>query len=184
VVTARGKRPRVVRAATVIAVTIVVGGACSANDTPHRSIAQKSPVVATPAPAALCTANSVHALVLGFVAAFNAGNQRKLQRLWAQSGNSWAWYSTDAPGARVRNVAADRAGLGAYFAQRHKHAETLRLTSFQYNGVSGALGGFEYTLIRKADDLPATAYGGKGDAVCWLRPLTIGTWSMARTTRQ
>jgi len=126
----------------------------------------------------------VHKLVVDFIDAFNAGNQRTLEGLWAQPGNSWAWYATDAPGARFKSVAADRAGLGAYFARRYTKMESLRLTSFKYHGVTGATAQFEYTLIRKADDLPATAYGGKGDAVCWLRPLTIGTWSMARTTRQ
>jgi len=120
-------------------------------------------------------------LVTDFLSAFNAGDQGRLQPLWAQSGQGWEWFATDGPDPRIGDVARDRAGLGAYFARRHARHETLRLLSFRWNGTGGMLGNFEYTLDRQADDLRMTPYGGKGSAVCASTPLTIGTWSMART---
>jgi hypothetical protein len=119
-------------------------------------------------------------LVADFLAAFNAGDQEKLQALWAQTGQGWEWFSTDGPDPRIGNVARDRAGLGAYFARRHAQHEVFRLLSFQWNGTSGMLGNFEYTLDRRADDLRRTLYGGKGSAVCTSPPVTFGEWSMAR----
>jgi len=115
-----------------------------------------------------------------FVAVFNVGDRRALQQLWAQSGQGWDWYSTDAPGERVDKVARDRAGLGDYFSRRHVSGERVSILSFGFNGTNGALGDFQFTLTRAADDMPPAAYVGKGSAVCSPAPLTIGTWSMAR----
>jgi hypothetical protein len=119
-------------------------------------------------------------LVADFLAAFNAGNQERLQAMWAQSGQGWDWFSTDGPDPRIGIVARDRATLGAYFARRHVQHEVLRLLSFQWNGTGGMLGNFEYTMYRHADDLRMTPYGGKGSAICTSAPVVIGTWSMAR----
>ncbi len=112
--------------------------------------------------------------------AFNAGDQPALQRLWARAGHGFAWYSTDAPGRRISPAAEDRSTLGRYFAERHGHQEALRLTSFQFNGNTAGYGNFQYELIRQANDLAATAYVGKGAAVCDTTPRTLGVWSMAR----
>jgi hypothetical protein len=118
-------------------------------------------------------------LVDQFVRAFNAGDQPALQRLWARAGQGFAWYSTDAPGRRIDPAARDRSTLGAYFAERHAHQEALRLTSFQFNGYTSGYGNFQYELIRQANDLAATAYVGKGAAVCDTSLRTLGVWSMA-----
>jgi hypothetical protein len=119
-------------------------------------------------------------LVGQFVQAFNAGDQPALQRLWARTGHGFAWYSTDAPGRRFSPAAEDRSTLGAYFAERHAHREALRMTSFQFNGHTAGYVNFQYDLIRQANDLAATAYTGKGAAVCDTSPRTLGVWSMAR----
>jgi hypothetical protein len=124
----------------------------------------------------------VGALVYRFVQAFNAGDRSTLQRLWATPAKGFQWYSTDGPGRRLDPNASDRAGLEAYFADRHDHGERLRLTSFQYNGASGGYGHFQYTLMRQADDLIPTRYLGKGAAVCDPTHLTLGVWSMAMTS--
>jgi hypothetical protein len=123
-------------------------------------------------------------LVKQFVRAFNVGEQRTLQQLWAQRGQGFEWYSTDAPGQRFDPVAKDRVGLGRYFAQRHADGETLRLTSFRPNGNTASYGNFQYTLIRSAEDLPPTAYIGKGAAVCDQTPRTLAVWSMAKDVQR
>ena len=127
-----------------------------------------------------CTAGSVHDLVARFVSAFNAGSRRALEQVLAQAGYGWLWYSTDRPDARTNGVADNRAGLGAYFLRRHNHQETLHLLSFRYNGINGQFGEFEYSLVRRADDLAASPYVGKGSVVCSSSPITLGVWSMAR----
>lgn len=123
-------------------------------------------------------------LVNRFVHAFNAGNERALQHLWAQRGEGFKWYSTDAPGQRLRREAKDRVGLGQYFARRHVAGEALHLTSFQFNGNTAGHGNFQYTLIRSAADLPPTAYIGKGAAVCDRMPRTLTVWSMSKDARR
>lgn len=128
-----------------------------------------------------CTDSTVRKLVDQFVRAFNAGDQPNLKRLWAQQGNGFDWYSTDAPGQRIGSAAQDRAGLERYFAGRHEAGERLRLTSFQFNGNTTGYGNFQYTLIRRADDLAPTVYTGKGAAICTSTRSMLGVWSMAKT---
>jgi hypothetical protein len=128
----------------------------------------------------------VKATVARFVNAFNSGAARALDRVFAQEPD-FRWYSTDAPGQRFLPVAADRAGLMRYFARRHVRAERLTLTSLLVGGntiASGTLksyGNFQYTLVREADDLAPTEYGGKGALHCYAsRPDVLIVWSMGR----
>jgi hypothetical protein len=119
-------------------------------------------------------------LVESFITTFNRGDTAELDRLF--SADVFEWYSTDAPGARVGLEAYDRAGLMAYFAERHREHEQLKLESFQFNGESaggfGAVGNFEFELTRMANGLVPTSYGGKGVIACWTTPHTILRWSM------
>lgn len=120
-------------------------------------------------------------MVAEFVRAFNAGDEQTLQRLFAQAGQGFDWYSTDSPGPRFNQVADNRDSLMPYFVHRHAARESLSLTSFKFNGNNASYGDFEFTLTRRANDLPATPYGGKGSVVCTAYPRTIGVWSMAPT---
>lgn len=92
------------------------------------------------------------------------------------------WYSTDAPGERLRGSAYDRSSLMPYFASRHAAGERLVLRSFKFNGNSSTpYGNFEYGLIRRAEDLRPTPYYGKGAAFCYrTRSDVIFVWSMGR----
>jgi len=65
----------------------------------------------------LCDPAEVASVVDRFVAAFNTGNTRRLDRLFARK-PYFRWYSTDAPGERFLPVAASRASLLSYFARR------------------------------------------------------------------
>lgn len=131
---------------------------------------------------ATCAAGELRSLVDRFVRAFNAGDRPELERLWAAQGQGFSWYSTDGPGQRIGSVAMDRASLGGYFARRHAAGEHLAVTSFQDNGSDASSGNFGLRVVRRADDLPSTAYQGKGAAFCQDSPATLSVWSMARTT--
>jgi hypothetical protein len=124
----------------------------------------------------LCTGTQVRSLVTQHVAAFNAGNRAKLDRLWER--DRFQWYSTQAPGERFNEEAKRRLTLMRYFADRHAHHERLLLRSFQFNGNSNAYGHFEYRLWRSADELAApVAVLGKGAATCGPTR-RIAVWSM------
>ena len=58
----------------------------------------------------LCDPAEVESVVDRFVAAFNAGELRSLDRLFARK-PYFRWYSTDAPGQRFLPLASDRASL-------------------------------------------------------------------------
>ncbi len=129
-----------------------------------------------------CTAPSMTALVTRFVAAFNAGDGPLLTSLWGPPGQGFMWYTVGPP-MPGQITYQNRSPLLGYFLARHAHHERLRLTSFQYNGIAGDYGNFQYTLIRQADGLPPTAYGGKGAAYCQPpSPGRLFVWSMAAAT--
>lgn len=129
----------------------------------------------------LCTAGEVETLVERFIDAFNVGDLSALDAVFARE-PEFEWYSTDAPGQRFTPVAQDRPSLVPYFVARHALREQLTLRSFRFNGNSGPpYGNFEYGLTRSAEDLPATAYHGKGAAFCYrTRSDVIFVWSMGR----
>lgn len=164
--------------ATIITVVLAACTAGHGTATPSTKPAS-SPSATTP-PTGACASAQVRDLVNQFVHAFNVGDQRTLQQLWAQQGDGFDWYSTDAPGQRLVSAAKDRAELGGYFAARHAAGESLRLTSFRFNGNSASYGNFQYTLIRRAENLVATDYIGKGAAICGPTRSTLGVWSMAK----
>jgi hypothetical protein len=135
----------------------------------------------------LCDPAEVSSVVDRFVAAFNTGNTRRLDRLFSRK-PYFRWYSTDAPGERFLPVAASRASLLSYFARRHGSGERLTLRSLRVNGntiASGVgwktYGNFEYALVREADDLPPTPYRGKGALHCYSSASDqLIVWSMGR----
>ncbi len=167
----------------IATITASLLAACTAGGSTHLPSIQSSPSArsAGSSPARACTDATVRTLVIRFLQAFNLGDQPTLQQLWAEQGDGFDWYSTDAPGQRIRSAAKDRAGLERYFAVRHAAGESLRLISFQFNGNAGGYGNFQYALIRRADDLPPTAYTGKGAAICGPTGSMLGVWSMAKT---
>jgi hypothetical protein len=123
-----------------------------------------------------CTGAQVRSLVTQHIAAFNAGDRAKLDRLWER--DRFQWYSTQAPGERLNDEARRRSTLMRYFADQHAHHERLSLRSFRFNSNSNAYGHFEYRLWRSADELAAPqAVLGKGAATCGPAG-RIAVWSM------
>ena len=152
----------------------VIDGIRFVSTTPSQS--------ATP-PAAGCTKARTRTLVNRFVAAFNRGDQRTINNLWASK--VWfKWYSvTTEPGARTPQDSVRRDKLLPYLATRHSANEQLSITTLKINGVSG--GGyqnFEFRLMRSADDLPggAVAYIGKGASTCSSGRLIVWVMNAAQ----
>jgi hypothetical protein len=165
-----------VAVASLAALVALAGAGAAAGDASQVIVIQVK----------LCTPAEVRGAVHRFVAAFNAGDARRLDRVFAREPD-FRWYATDAPGQRLLPGAAHRAGLLRYFARRHASGERLTLRSLRVNGntiASGNLksyGNFEYRLVRAANDLAPTGYQGKGALHCYLgRPDTLIVWSMAR----
>jgi hypothetical protein len=128
---------------------------------------------------ASCNEQGSRELVVQFIAAFNRGDLKRLDAVFAR-GMGWRWYSVgSAPGRRIQRTAYNRTTLIKYFRTRHKQHERLRLLTFQYNGRSNGYVHFQYELLRSADDMSAPmprTYVGKGAISCWAG--RIGVWSM------
>lgn len=168
-----------VRCAAVACAVAIIAGFLALAGCGTPAADQASTGLQLPGGAAKCSAGS-RQLVESFVDSFNSGDALQLDRLFAAPG-LFQWYSTDAPGERINDEAKDRISLMAYFAKRHNHHERLELRSFHFIGNQGILGGFEFELIRSADDgLASTPYGGKGAFNCEQSPIKLVVWSMAR----
>jgi hypothetical protein len=103
-----------------------------------------------------------------FVAAYNAGDRRRLDALFARR-PLFHWYSSAKPGPRLRARAARRDTLLTYFGARHRREDRLRLVSFRFTGNSNGYGHFALGLRRSAADFRRGAWFGlvgKGAAVC------------------
>jgi hypothetical protein len=136
-----------------------------------------APGASPPADAEDCAAGESRAVVLRFVAAFNARDLPALDRVFAPR-ESFNWFSTGAPGARLGAAAHDRSTLIAYFRSRHRQGERLRLVRFRANGNSNGYANFQFLLERRARTLRPTVYEGKGAVNCAARGDTISVWSV------
>jgi hypothetical protein len=131
-----------------------------------------------------CEPAEVGSLIVRFIDAFNAGNVKRLDRVFAREPD-FRWYATDAPGQRFRAAAEWRAGLMRYLRGRHALGERLQLRSLKVNGNSAGFGkpqgNFEHWLVRSANDLPQTDYHGKGVLHCYAsRADQLIVWVMTR----
>jgi hypothetical protein len=118
--------------------------------------------------AGACQAPVIRGLVGEFVQAFNRGDSARLDRLFAQP-PAFKWYSSGAPGRRLRAAAHRRDTLVRYFRARHDRGDTLRVESLRFIRGSGGLGHFGGTFRRSARDFRAGrpfVIPGKGAALC------------------
>lgn len=115
-----------------------------------------------------CTANETRATLVSFVRAFNAGDYRRLNTLFA--GPSWfRWYSSSTPGTRFNPQAQQRSTLIGYFTDRHAQRDQMKLASFRFTGNSNGFGNFTWKMHRSAADFRAGAWfvtEAKGAALC------------------
>ena len=129
--------------------------------------------------ATTCSAREVRAFVARFIRAFNAGDLATLDVIFAR--DWFQWFSSGAPGVRLRAEAFRRDTLLAYFARRHALHDRLRLLDLNFNGNAGGHGHFDYLLRRSADDHENGApflVRGKGAIACTVRPRALAVWSM------
>ena len=126
-----------------------------------------------------CDERGTRELVSRFISAFNRGDVKRLDRLFAR-GMWWRWYAVGtAPGKRIQKAAYNRTTLIKYFGARHRKHERLELLSFQYVGRWDGYGHFQYELWRSADDMRTPAprtYVGRGAVSCWAGRLAV--WGM------
>ncbi|MEJ7569336.1 MAG: hypothetical protein WKF41_13845 [Gaiellaceae bacterium] len=78
--------------------------------------------------AASCDARPV---VDRFIGAFNRGDLGELDSLFAQETDGWGWYAVgDRAGRRSLAEAKNRLNLTAYFNERNRRHESLRIVDF------------------------------------------------------
>jgi hypothetical protein len=151
------------RARVGVAAVLVLGVACLVGVGTATGATERTGALITP-----CEAQPTRAALGDFVRAFNAGDYRRLNALFA--GPSWfRWYSSNAPGQRLRADAQNRATLIRYFRSRHRKADRLRLVSFRFNGNSNGYGNFIWKMRRSAADFRSGAWfkiESKGTALC------------------
>ena len=130
-----------------------------------------------------CDSVTTMRLVRRFTRALTTGDRPAADRSFARE-PAFQWYSTGAPGARLRAASHNRRTLRAYLRRRVEQHERLRLQllTARYE-IRRDLGNFHGTLVRSADDLQPTSYGFKGAATCARGQARIIVWSMAAHRR-
>ena len=132
-----------------------------------------------------CDVGLLRMTLARFVRAYNRGDLAALDRLFSRE--HFVWYSSGAPGPRLRDESTNRDSLISYFARRHKHGDRLRLRSFRFNGYERQrdLGHFELTTQRRAADFRGGRWFdivGKGALDCSTPPGTIAVLSLSGAT--
>jgi hypothetical protein len=141
------------------------------------------------APPINCAPLEVRDLLVGFVDAFNRGDQPQLLRYFAPT---FQWYSMS-EGAEGETgfrhfVTSDRDTLLRYFADRHQAHERLTLVKVDVLNANDWSVGVGVFLVRAADDIaPVAAQAESGNAHgktmvdCARRTLSL--WSVGMPAR-
>jgi hypothetical protein len=133
-------------------------------------------------PGKLCSPAQTTTLINRFVAAFNAGDRHALNNTIWGGKLYFKWFTVlSEPGFRSQPEASRRDTLMTYFAARHAAGEQLTMVSAKINGRNIGTRGFEFHLLRSADDLPGgpVPYNGKATSSCMNGRLTM--WLMNAT---
>jgi hypothetical protein len=130
-----------------------------------------------------CRPGEVRQGIVAFTRAFNAGDIRMLDSLFARKDGhgrpGFQWYSTGAPGARLGSAATNRSTLMPYFAARHRAHERLRLLQLHGGKADdNAYADFTFHILRQARGFRPTAFEGKGASICSRYGARIAVWSV------
>ena len=122
-------------------------------------------------------ARATASLVPRWIDAYNKGDIRRLDRIFAPAG-VFVWYSSPAPGLRLKEAAKDRSTLMPYFLARHRAGDRLRLVHWKFNSrrARDDEGGFELTLRRRAPGYRggrSFTLHGKGAVACARRQINV-----------
>jgi hypothetical protein len=115
-----------------------------------------------------CRPADVRAALGSFAHAYSRGEYATLDSLFAPEPD-FQWYSTDAPGTRLRGSSKRRATLVPYFEARHRLHDRFALRTFQFNGNSPRYGNFQMEMRRRTDGFRGGKWFGvfgKGAAIC------------------
>lgn len=102
-----------------------------------------------------CTPTAARRAFAEFVTAYNRGDLRKLDSLFARQ-PAFDWYSSNAPGPRLNRAAARRDTLIAYFRNRHLEQDRLRPVEIDVITAAPHLTGLSILELRRR----AADYGG------------------------
>jgi hypothetical protein len=161
--------------AAVLVVLGLIGAAASAR-ADRSARPARDPCCWFPRDRRDCTTAEARQLVLKFIRAFNRGDRRRLDRIFAKE-PAFHWYSTGKPGDRAGEDAENRSTLMRYFARRHRHRERLELLQWRGGQTPKAEFGFQFIIRRRADTLRPTPLEGKGALYCAGRGNKIIVWS-------
>lgn len=130
-----------------------------------------------------CRPGEVEHGVVAFTRAFNGGDLRRLDGLFARKGINgragFQWYSTGPPGSRFGSAATNRSTLMSYFAARHRAGERLKLLQLSGGRADdNAYADFAFQILRQARGLRATAFEGKGASICSRYSARIAVWAV------
>jgi hypothetical protein len=130
-----------------------------------------------------CRPGEVKQGVVAFTRAFNVGDIRRLDSLFARKGThgrpGFQWYSTGPPGARFGSAATNRSTLMSYFVARHQARERLKLLQLSGgNPDDNAYADFAFHILRQAPGLRPTAFEGKGASICSRYGARIAVWAI------
>lgn len=141
-----------------------------------------TPVLPNTSLPAGCDETIILRIVQDFIAAFNRADQEALARLFPAKGSDsdhpWLgdpdqlrWFTLvradPAKGVDALNLYT-RETLLASFAERHARHEQIRVVELVVNPAGGGpmTAAINFLITRTADDLPETAFGGKGSVGC------------------
>jgi len=118
-----------------------------------------------------CDVAALRATFGAFVRAFNRGQLRTLDRLFAREPR-FVWFSSGGP------ARSNRDALLEHLQRRHERVDRLRAVTFRFNGYERErdIGHFEFEAQRRADDLADGEWSevvGKGALDCAAPPVTL-----------
>lgn len=116
-----------------------------------------------------CSRRGVASVIRSFVSAYNKGDLRKLDSLFAR-GDAFGWYKVT-PLEREWPDSDNRSTLVSYFEARHGKGDELKLLDLRVNKTPDDQGrrGFSFIIRRESSDFMPLASGtfdGKGGADC------------------
>lgn len=116
-----------------------------------------------------CTPAGVAALMRALIKAWNAGNARAVDRLFAPA-PAFKWFSMGGPQDRRGKDAEKRSTIRAYVRKRHRRHDRMTLVMVQGNA--------RFLVRRRADDYhPRNVIEGKAAAICRRPPSRFIAWA-------
>jgi hypothetical protein len=116
-----------------------------------------------------CTPAGVAALMRALIKAWNAGNARAVDRLFAPV-PAFKWFSMGGPEDRRGKDAEKRSTIRAFVRKRHRRHDRMTLVMVQGNA--------HFLVRRRADDYhPRNVIKGKAAAICRHPPSRFIAWS-------